>query len=209
MPRPPADAPLLNTDLILSHALTLIDANGLDNLSLRGLAERLGVKPNALYHYFANKEQLVEAAYARALAELPLPDPMQGDWREGLSSLAGAFRSWCQRHPHLVPVVLRHKSPLHEEARLTEAVAALLRQAGILNTELSPVTRQLIAFFAGSFVVEWGNDAGSCPAEQEQVFRTYPGRYPVMAGLPPATPGSDHAFSLMTRLLIAGIEGLA
>ncbi len=209
MPRPPANAPLLNADLILNHALTQIDTAGAERLSLRGLAEKLGVKPNALYHYFASKDDLVEAAYARALSELPLPDPAHNDWREGLKTLATAFWTWCQRHPHFLPLLLRYRAPLHEESRLADTVAALLRQAGIPDAELSPVTDQLIVFFAGSLVMDSGTDTKELTTQQQQFYHQHPERYPTMASLPLSLPDNDQTFALMTRFLIAGIEGLA
>lgn len=207
MPRPPADAPLLSPDLILSRALTQITEQGVDSLSLRALAESLGVKPNALYHYFPSKEKLIEAAYAHALGELTLPQGDSADWQPQLVALTEAFRHWCAHYPALVPYLLRRKDPLHAEGGLVEAVATQLRRAGVPLEELSAVTRQLIAFVAGTLVVEWGSDAQTAQA-QKDFFQANVAQYPLMAQVPAAPHDPDVTFALMIRLLIGGIEGL-
>ena len=79
-------------DEVLQAALELLDEVGLDHLTVRRLAARLGVQPGALYRHFANKRALLDAMVeqiAAQKADQPLPS---GEWDEQVHRLAAAIR---------------------------------------------------------------------------------------------------------------------
>jgi AcrR family transcriptional regulator len=93
----------LTHDRIAAAAVELADAEGLDAVSMRRLADQLGVATMALYRYVANKDELLElminAAY-EIEGELPPIEP--GDWRTAVAALARGTRNWTRAHPWLV-----------------------------------------------------------------------------------------------------------
>lgn len=82
MPRPNATAPRrdrLNRDRVLDAAIALADAEGIDALSMRQLAQRVGVEAMSLYNHVANKDDLLSGMLDRIAAEIELPE--DGNWR--------------------------------------------------------------------------------------------------------------------------------
>src|SRR3954465_7254973 len=70
MRRRPGPRRALSEDEILDAALSLLDDGGVDAASVRGIAARVGVAPNAVYTYFPDKAAVVEAIVERLLGEV-------------------------------------------------------------------------------------------------------------------------------------------
>jgi TetR/AcrR family tetracycline transcriptional repressor len=79
-------------DEVLVAALGLLDDVGLDAITIRRLAERIGVQPGALYRHFTSKRELLDAMVERIVAEAPAAD-MTGDWAAQVRSVAGSSRA--------------------------------------------------------------------------------------------------------------------
>lgn len=81
---------------IIQTALVLLNEVGLDGLTVRRLAERLGVQNPALYWHFKNKQALLNAMahalLAQAYADLPLPSDSNGEWEAWVGSVARRLR---------------------------------------------------------------------------------------------------------------------
>jgi AcrR family transcriptional regulator len=76
----------LNRDAIVDVALAIVDAHGLEGLSMRNVAERLQTGPASLYAHVANRAELTELVYDRVLAEVEIPPPDPKDWRKQLKT---------------------------------------------------------------------------------------------------------------------------
>lgn len=90
----------LNRDAVVTEALDLLDEVGLDDVSTRRLADRLGVKQPSLYWHFRNKEELLGAMAETAMlphANAPLPTPGE-DWREWFLENYRSFRRTLLLH---------------------------------------------------------------------------------------------------------------
>jgi len=92
-------APQLDRDRIVRRALDIVDAEGTGALSLRRLADDLGVTPMSLYWHVADKAELLELVGRKALAEIELP-PRAGDWKEDLRAIHRALLAAFLRHPN-------------------------------------------------------------------------------------------------------------
>jgi AcrR family transcriptional regulator len=92
---------------VLSAALALVDADGVEALSMRRLGKALGRDPMRLYRHASSKDALLDGIVEFALSELPIPAvPEGGDWEEALRRTAHAFRALVLAHPHLVPLMV-------------------------------------------------------------------------------------------------------
>jgi AcrR family transcriptional regulator len=131
----------LTRDAVLAEALTLGDAGGLDAVTIRGLADRLGVTPMALYRHVGDKERLLDGLADALYAQLRIPDPAD-DWWEGLASLARSTRAVLLEHPWAVPLFSRPLAGPHAHA-LDSALAAALRAAGFSSREVTELHDQL------------------------------------------------------------------
>jgi TetR/AcrR family transcriptional regulator, tetracycline repressor protein len=76
---------------VVEHAITVLDAYGLGDLSMRRLGAELGVQPSALYHHFKDKQTLLAAVADEILArgERPVPD---GDWPDQVTAICAQLR---------------------------------------------------------------------------------------------------------------------
>ena len=88
----------LSAERIVTEALALIDAEGLDGFSFRTLAKRLGCEAMSIYYYFPSKQHLFDALVDRCIGEMKL-GPATGRWLDRLRVIAYEFRGVALRHP--------------------------------------------------------------------------------------------------------------
>jgi AcrR family transcriptional regulator len=112
--------PTLTHEQIGRAAIEIADADGADGVSMRRLAERLGIATMGLYRYVAGKEDVYELMIDAAHAEASLPS---GGWRDVAAALARETRTVILRHPWLIEVTARTPSSL------TPATVAVIEQA--------------------------------------------------------------------------------
>src|SRR5271167_3727180 len=90
---------LISRRRVLETALAIIDEDGLEGLSIRRLAENLGVNGASLYHHFANKDEILVGAAELALADVRTPEESDQDWRVWLPQNARNLRAALLQHP--------------------------------------------------------------------------------------------------------------
>ena len=86
----------LSRDRVLAGAITVADAGGIGALTIRTLAQELGVKPMSVYHYVANKDEIIDGIVDLVYAEIDLPVP-GGDWRTGDAAASRTRPAGCWR----------------------------------------------------------------------------------------------------------------
>lgn len=131
----------LDRDAVLDAALELAEESGLEAVSLRRIAERLGVTPMALYRHVESKDDLLDGMADLLYSELDLPDPT-GDWWEGLAGLARSTRAVLLGHPWAAPLFARPLAGPHSHT-LDEALRAALRSAGFSRADARELHDQL------------------------------------------------------------------
>ena len=99
----PDRAPL-NRERVLREAVALADEAGIEALSMRALAQRLGVVPMALYKHVAHKEELLDGMVDVVLGEIEPPGPGAG-WKDGVRQRVLSARRSLQRHAWASSVV--------------------------------------------------------------------------------------------------------
>lgn len=88
----------LNRERVLQAAVALADAAGFESLSMRRLAEELGVVPMAIYKHVANKDELLDGMVAALIGEIDPPAP-DLDWKSAVRLRVLSARQALQRHP--------------------------------------------------------------------------------------------------------------
>jgi AcrR family transcriptional regulator len=126
--RPVPDAGL-SKERVVREAVRLADREGVDGLSMRRLAAVLGAGAMSLYHYVANKEQLLDAMIDVVFNEIDLP-PAEADWQSAMRLRAVSARQVLARHPWAIALMESRTSPGPANLRHREAVTACLRRAG-------------------------------------------------------------------------------
>src|SRR4051812_49283757 len=101
-PRAKREQPTLDRDQIVDAAMELLDAEGLDGLSMRRLGTKLNSGATTVYWHVANKDELLELALDRAMAEVTVPGPDEDGWRAAATGFAHSLRTMIHRHPWTV-----------------------------------------------------------------------------------------------------------
>ena len=91
--------PAFSRDEITWAAIDLADGGGLEAVSMRRIAARIGSAPTSLYWYISNKEELYELMVDAAIGLIPLPERPSGYWRADLAAIARAARVTLSAHP--------------------------------------------------------------------------------------------------------------
>jgi TetR/AcrR family transcriptional regulator, tetracycline repressor protein len=145
--------PLISRRRSLEAALAIIDNEGLAALSIRKLADVLGVNGASLYHHFTNKDAIVSGAAQLALADVRTPNEPSESWREWLPRNAYALRSALLEHPELIPVIVRRRS-LGFGAKELDASARRLMSEGVPSAAVMPLIDALELMAIGSALHE-------------------------------------------------------
>ncbi|MEU9033975.1 TetR/AcrR family transcriptional regulator [Streptomyces sp. NPDC048352] len=114
---------------VLAEAVALADEEGVAGLTIRALAQRLGVKPMSLYHHVRHKEAILDGIVDAVFAEIELPADGP-DWRSALSRRAHSAREVLGRHPWATAVMESRAHPGPATLRHHDAVLGVLRRAG-------------------------------------------------------------------------------
>jgi AcrR family transcriptional regulator len=102
-PGPGERKPAYTRDQIAQAAMRIADAEGTDAVTMRRVAAELGAGTMTLYHYVANKQELLALMDDAMMGELLIPDgELSGDWREAMTQLARRTYEVFMRHPWLV-----------------------------------------------------------------------------------------------------------
>ena len=147
-------APVRNTrsgltrEQIADAALALADAEGLDAVSMRTLAERLGVGTMTLYGYFRSKDELLDALVDSAVGGTE-PPPLEGAWTEQLREAVRHGRRGLLLHPSIVELRVRRPVLRPEALRFAETLLGILRDAGFEVGEATAAFRLLFTYTVG------------------------------------------------------------
>jgi TetR/AcrR family transcriptional regulator, tetracycline repressor protein len=169
--REPGQRAGLRREAVVAAARTVLDEGA--PLSMRGVAARLGVAPNALYSHVEGREGLLDAVLDDLLGTLPLPDP-DADPEAGLTAVMTASHELLVAHPVLVPHFTARQGARGVNARrLGEAMRVLLARAGVTDRSAQDTAiRILVVHAIGDAAVAGGPD-GSGPIDLDEMRASY------------------------------------
>ena len=97
----------LTRQLLFERALAIIDADGLDALTMRRLATELGVQAPSLYNHVSGKDDLLDGALRVMRAEFRPPSPAPGDWKQLMAAIFAEYQRVLSAHPNMMPLAGR------------------------------------------------------------------------------------------------------
>jgi TetR/AcrR family tetracycline transcriptional repressor len=136
--------PRLSKRAVTDRALKLADADGLDALTIRKLAQDLGVTPMALYWHFRSKEDLLEGVAERVWGEIDVNVDPSAPWPDQLAGLLKSLVSVLRAHPSAPRLVLEHEKRNEAALRATEVTLKVLRDAGFDPRYASEIARSTL-----------------------------------------------------------------
>ena len=153
---------MLSRQRIVEVATAILDAEGLDALSTRRLAQELGVRAPSLYNHFATKEEILDAVGDAIIAQVDLSMFSGADWAVALVEWARAYRRALAAHPHAVPFLATGPARRPAALALADAVFGALVEAGWpagYATRIGATMRYFVAGSAlGSFALGFADD---------------------------------------------------
>lgn len=127
--RPKPAGPGLSREALVRAAVALLDAEGLERVSMRRVAGELGVTVGALYWYVATKDELLELVLDAVLGEARAPEVPE-EWRAALATHAERMRRVLLRHPWALPLLSRLPNIGPNAVALAEAALGIAARAG-------------------------------------------------------------------------------
>lgn len=200
----------LSREKVLSTALEIVDRDGVEALTMRGLGRELGVEAMSLYGYVASKQDLIEGVVEQIFKEMPLIVPGPGPWQERLRIHAATYRETLLRHPNAVRLVAGRPLIAEGTVAFVEAALVELRSIGLELATADRVLGVIASFTIGHVAEQVGEQgrrradpsgAGKGPVDGE--------RFPNVAAVTQCPP-TDHdaGFDFGFDFILAGIERL-
>lgn len=148
---------------ILDAALAIADERGLDRVSMRAVAQAVGVTPMALYPYVKDKAGLLDAMLGRLLGLLYESAPaMSGgaDWRERLRAFAHTVRELTTGHPWTVTLLFSRPAVTPDAVATVDLLYTALLDAGVPPAQVPRLERLVSTFVLGWLASEFGGRFG-------------------------------------------------
>jgi AcrR family transcriptional regulator len=154
---------------ILEAALSLLDEGGPGAASVRGIAAKVGVAPNAVYTYFPDKAAVFHALVDHLLGEVDHGVFADRDkpWRQRVESFALELRSRLAAHPGAVTLMIAGPMDGANALALHERLLELFGDAGLDATDAARAAYLLIVYVFGSLALEVADRGHESPAPSE------------------------------------------
>ena len=138
MARQETEGSRLNRETVIQAALAMLDTAGVDGLSMRALADKLGVKAASLYWHLRDKDQLLELVAESVLEDVAVPASGSA-WRPQVTAVCAELAQYLKQHRGAATVVLGSPSVV-QRSRLTRDLGRLLSAAGLADAEGAATT---------------------------------------------------------------------
>jgi AcrR family transcriptional regulator len=204
----------ITQDAIVDVAMRVLDAEGLDRLSMRRIADELDTGAASLYWHVGSKDGLLDLIMDRVIAEQEVPDPEPDRWQEQLKELAWNMRATILRHRDIVRISIGRVPMGPAALEYMERVLAILRAGGVPDQLAVLGTHLLIAAVNGFTMDETGEPPPDAPPLDEAgaMARDYlmslpGGDFPNLTAVADhfAFTDPDKRFGLMVDLFVDGL----
>jgi AcrR family transcriptional regulator len=212
--RPRRRAPL-SREAIVDAALAILDADGVDALTIRRLGQELGTGAASLYWHIAGKDELGELVYDRIMGEIEVPEPDPSRWQDQLKDLTRQAYSVMLSHNDAVRLSIGRPPAGPNTLRIVEWMLALMRGADIPDQPAAYFGNTLGRFLDASVLeattaTRAGN--GESDPDGPDMMREYwaslpPDQFPNLTALAETTfaADTDDLFEFGLDLLIRGL----
>jgi AcrR family transcriptional regulator len=163
----PARQPL-NRDRVLDAAIRVADRGGVEAITMRRVAQELGVEAMSLYNHVPNKDAMLDGVVDSVFAAIELPKAGSAQWREAIRDRACSARSVLARHSWALGLMDSRRNPGPATLRHHDAVLGVLREAGF-SLPMAAHAVSLIDSYVGGFVLQEANLPVSVPTDVEEV----------------------------------------
>ena len=200
-----AARPRLSRERVLAAAVALADREGAEALTVRRLAEDLGVHPTSLYNHVASKEAILDGVVERLFDEADLPEEVLS-WQDWVRALAIVFRDMARTHPGAFMVLTRRPAEVPAAFRQTELGLEAFDRGGFEVVEAVHAVRAISLAVLGLALNEcppMGDWVEPTPSDQE--LAGFPRLSHAAAALEQADPDEDGHWDTLVEALVRGL----
>jgi len=200
--------PSLDRKKICEKAIELIESDGLENLSMRKLAEKLNVKGASLYNHITNKSELYDLIQEFLYSQIKTLKT-EIHWQEHLVQLAEVTRQGLLSFPNVVPLFATRPTITESSLRQIEETLKILVKAGFKHFEAFVIFRNINTFTLGHVLAEVGHPpGGSDNAGEPSIMKMNIDNYPILkkASVYKSIMDFDKGFRLGIENMIKGLE---
>jgi AcrR family transcriptional regulator len=152
-PQPTRRKPPITVDRITDAALEIIATRGYDALTMRSVAGALETGPASLYAHVVNKADLDELIIGRLCAQLVLPDPDPGTWREQILNVCAQIRDQYLKYPGISRAALAIVPTNLDMLNVNERMLAILLAGGI-DPQTAAWTIDALSLYVSAYTLE-------------------------------------------------------
>jgi AcrR family transcriptional regulator len=139
----------LSRDEILLVALPLLARDGVDGLTLRAVADRIGISSPALYYHFSGRDDLIDRLCELVASEVDVTVDPSAAWDDAVVSVISSMQHTFARYPGVGTRVLATRRPSPAADAITSVVRDQLRRAGLDDAAADRLLTALRVHFAG------------------------------------------------------------
>jgi AcrR family transcriptional regulator len=155
----------LSRQRALQAAVALADSEGIGSLTMRRLAQELGVEAMSLYHHVTNKDDILDGMVDIVFGEIGMPSGGT-DWKTAMRRRAHSARAVLSRHPWAISLMESRTTPGPATLRHHDAVIGCLRQAGF-SIEMTAHAYSLL----DSYIYGFAHQQTNLPFDTEEETR--------------------------------------
>ncbi|MEV0227889.1 TetR/AcrR family transcriptional regulator C-terminal domain-containing protein [Nonomuraea sp. NPDC050786] len=164
---------VLTTGRVVTAAVEVLDAEGLDALTMRRLGARLGVAAMSLYRHVPNRDALLAEIVNRLFAEAVAGYAPAAAWPEALAGFAVAYRRVLLAHPHAVPLLATHPVDVDLGKRLLTGLLARFEAGGIPQEHAITAVQSVAVYVLGHALAQVGTPPGGTPAPADETAAAF------------------------------------
>jgi AcrR family transcriptional regulator len=209
----------LTVEAVVAAAIELLDEAGVEELSMRRVAEHLGTGAASLYAYVAGKDELMSLVFDELVGRVALPEPDGKHWREQIQRLLAEFHDQLVAHRGTALTGLGRIPTTPNTLRATDTLMAIMRAGGLSDRVVGLGLDTLMLYLcADAFEDGLLESSGMSTAEIGQYYRdvhdfysALPAtRYPALAQVAPQMVDPDvDRFAFGLSVILAGLEAVS
>lgn len=200
-----ASRPRLSRDRVLAAAVSLADREGAEALTVRRLADDLGVHPTSLYNHVPSKEAILDGVVERLFADVVLPDRIT-TWQEWVRAIAACFRDLARAHPGAFMVLTRRPAETPLAYGITELGLEVFDAGGFSQVDAVQAVRAVSLAVLGCALNEcppmgdWVE-----PEPDDAALAPFPRLVAAATALESSDLAEDSHWDVLVEALVAGL----
>ena len=200
-----AARPRLSRDRVLAAAVQLADREGAEALTVRRLAEDLGVHPTSLYNHVPSKEAILDGVVERLFADVVLPEQIP-TWQDWVRVIAACFRDLARAHPGAFMVLTRRPAETPLAYRITEIGLEVFDAGGFSQVQAVQAVRAVSLAVLGCALNEcppmgdWVE-----PTPEDAALAPFPRLVEAATALESSDLSEDSHWDVLVEALVAGL----